>query len=216
MAQIFPKWTNKAPTYVLIGFVLVNILIFGLIDYYASPMYTDVGYRPHQPVPYSHKVHVGDLGLDCRFCHTGVETSPVAGLPPTKTCMDCHNMITADSDKLSLVRESIKNGTPLEWVRVHKSPDYVYFDHSAHITVGVGCTSCHGNVAEMDVVAQYEPLSMGWCLDCHRNPDDHLRPVNEVTNMTWTPPPNQAEYAANQKELMDIEAPITDCTGCHR
>ena len=130
--------------------------------------------------------------------------------------MNCHNMVKADSDKLALVRESFKNGTPLEWVRVHKSPDYVYFDHSAHINVGVGCASCHGNVAEMDVVAQHKPLSMGWCLDCHRNPDDHIRPASEVTNMTWTPPTNQAEFAAKQKELLDIKAPITDCTGCHR
>ena len=216
MAQIFPKWTNKAPTYVLIGIVLIFALISFLIDYYASPMYTDVGYRPNQPVPYSHKVHAGDLGLDCRFCHTGVETSPVAGLPPTQTCMNCHNMIKADSENLTLVKESMSSGYPMQWVRVHKSPDYVYFDHSAHITAGVGCTSCHGRIDEMEIVSQEEPLSMGWCLDCHRNPDDHLRPASEVTNMSWTPPANQAEFAASQKQLLDIQAPITDCTGCHR
>ena len=216
MAQIFPKWTNKAPLYAAVGAGLTLVVIVGVIWYYGSPWYTDVGYRPTQPVPYSHKVHVRDLGLDCRFCHTGVETSPVAGLPPTKTCMNCHNMIKANSDKLTLVRESFKNGTPLEWVRVHKSPDYVYFDHSAHITAGVGCASCHGNVDEMEVVAQHQPLSMGWCLECHRNPDDHLRPIDQVTNMKWTPADNQAEFAAKQKELLDIKAPITDCTGCHR
>jgi len=216
LAQIFPKWTNKAPLYAAVGAGLTLVVIVGVIWYYGSPWYTDVGYRPTQPVPYSHKVHVRDLGLDCRFCHTGVETSPVAGLPPTKTCMNCHNMIKANSDKLTLVRESFKNGTPLEWVRVHKSPDYVYFDHSAHITAGVGCASCHGNVDEMEVVAQHQPLSMGWCLECHRNPDDHLRPIDQVTNMKWTPADNQAEFAAKQKELLDIKAPITDCTGCHR
>ncbi len=216
MAQIFPKWTNKAPLYSAVGAGLTLVMVIGLVWYYASPWYTDVGYRPTQPVPYSHKVHVRDLGLDCRFCHTGVESSPVAGLPPTKTCMNCHNMIKADSDKLSPVRESFKNGTPIEWIRIHKSPDYVYFDHSAHINVGVGCASCHGNIDEMDVVAQHQPLSMGWCLDCHRDPDDHLRPVSEVTNMKWTPPANQAEFASKQKELLDIKAPITDCTGCHR
>jgi len=192
------------------------MVVVGLVWYYASPWYTDVGYRPTQPVPYSHKVHARDLGLDCRFCHTGVEISPVAGIPPTKTCMNCHNMIKPDSDKLTLIRESFKNGTPMEWIRVHKSPDYVYFDHSAHITVGVGCASCHGNIAEMEVVAQIKPLSMGWCLDCHRNPDDHLRPASEITNMTWTPPANQAEFAALQKERLKIKPPITDCTGCHR
>ncbi len=216
MAQIFPKWTNKAPTYVLVGIILIAVISFMLIDYYASPMYTDVGYRPNQPVPYSHKVHAGDLGLDCRFCHTGVETSPVAGLPPTQTCMNCHNMIKADSEDIKLVQESFKSGYPMQWVRVHKSPDYVYFDHSAHITAGVGCASCHGRIDEMEIVSQEEPLSMGWCLTCHRNPDDHLRPVGEVTNMSWTPPANQAEFAAKQKELLDIKAPITDCTGCHR
>jgi len=216
LAQIFPKWTNKAPLYSAVGSALALIVVVGLVWYYASPWYTDVGYRPTQPVPYSHKVHARDLGLDCRFCHTGVETSPVAGIPPTKTCMNCHNMIKADSDKLTLIRESFKNGTPMKWVRVHKSPDYVYFDHSAHINVGVGCASCHGNIAEMEVVAQFKPLSMGWCLDCHRNPDDHLRPASEITNMTWTPPANQAEFAALQKELLKIKAPITDCTGCHR
>lgn len=216
MAQIFPKWSNKAPLYLAIGGLLTVVLLVSLVWYYGSPKFTDVGYRPTQPVPYSHKVHVRDLGLDCRFCHTGVETSPVAGLPPTKTCMNCHNMIKADSDKLTLIRESFKNGTPIEWVRIHKSPDYVYFDHSAHITAGVGCASCHGNIAEMEVVAQHETLSMGWCLTCHRNPDDHLRPASEITNMTWTPPANQAEFAAKQKELLDIKAPITDCTGCHR
>ena len=216
MAQIFPKWTNKAPLYSAIGAGLTLIVVIGLVWYYASPWYTDVGYRPTQPVPYSHKVHARDLGLDCRFCHTGVENSPVAGLPPTKTCMNCHNMIKPDSDKLARVRESFANGTPIEWVRVHKSPDYVYFDHSAHINVGVGCASCHGNVAEMEVVAQFKPLSMGWCLTCHRNPDDHLRPASEITNMTWTPPANQAEFAAQQIERFKIKAPITDCTGCHR
>jgi len=216
LAQIFPKWTNKAPLFIATGGLVTVVLLVSLIWYYGSPKFTDVGYRPTQPVPYSHKVHVRDLGLDCRFCHTGVESSPVAGIPPTKTCMNCHNMIKADSEKLTLVRESFKNGTPLEWIRIHKSPDYVYFDHSAHINVGVGCASCHGNIAEMDVVAQQEPLSMGWCLTCHRNPDDHLRPASEITNMTWTPPANQAEFAANQKEHLDIKAPITDCTGCHR
>lgn len=216
MAQIFPKWTNKAPLYLLAGLIVITVLIGGLIDYYASPMYTDVGYRPNQPVPYSHKVHVGDLGLDCRFCHTGVEISPVAGLPPTQTCMNCHNMIKANSDKLTLVRESFKAGYPMQWTRVHKAPDYVYFDHSAHLTAGVGCASCHGRIDEMEVVSQDQPLSMGWCLSCHRNPDDHLRPIGEITNMKWTPPANQAEFAAKQKELLDIQAPVTDCTGCHR
>ena len=125
-------------------------------------------------------------------------------------------MIKADSDKLALVRESLNTGMPIQWVRIHKSPDYVYFDHSAHITAGVGCASCHGRIDEMEVVSQDQPLSMGWCLECHRNPDDHLRPVSEITNMSWAPGPDQAEFAMKQKQRLDIQAPITDCTGCHR
>jgi len=218
LAQIFPKWTNKAPLFVAIGAGLSLVIMVGLVWYYASPWYTDVGYQPTQPVPYSHALHAGQdsLGLDCRFCHTGVEISPVAGLPPTKTCMNCHTMIKAESDKLALVRESAAKDKPLEWVRIHKSPDYVYFDHSAHITAGVGCASCHGRIDKMDVVSQDQPLSMGWCLTCHRNPNDHLRPIEEITNMSWTPPANQAEFAKAQIKRLDIKAPITDCTGCHR
>jgi len=218
LAQIFPKWTNKAPLYVAIGAGLGLVVLVCFVWYYASPWYTDVGYQPTQPVPYSHALHANQdsLGLDCRFCHTGVEISPVAGLPPTKTCMNCHNMIKADSDKLALVRESAATDKPLEWVRVHKSPDYVYFDHSAHVTAGVGCASCHGRIDKMEVVSQDQPLSMGWCLTCHRNPNDHLRPLKDVTNMSWTPPPNQAEFAEAQIKRLDIKAPITDCTGCHR
>jgi len=216
LAQIFPQWTNKAPLYTVIGAGLTVIIIISLVWYYASPWYTDVGYRPIQPVPYSHKVHAGDLGLDCRFCHTGVEVSPVAGLPPTQTCMNCHNMIKADSDKLALVRESAKKEIPLQWIRVHKAPDYVYFDHSAHITAGVGCASCHGRIDQMEMVSQDQPLSMGWCLDCHRNPNDHLRPPGEITNMSWTPAVNQPDFAVARVKELDIKAPITDCTGCHR
>jgi len=216
LAQIFPKWTNKAPLYVLLGAILTLVIIVGLVWYYASPWYTDVGYRPVQPVPYSHKLHAGDLGLDCRFCHTGVETSPVAGIPPTQTCMNCHNMIKTDSDKLAPIRDSYKNETHLRWIRVHKLPDYVYFDHSAHITAGVGCATCHGNIASMEVVAQNQPLSMGWCLTCHRDPSNFLRPPSEITNMTWTAPADQAEFAANQIERLKIKPPVTDCTGCHR
>jgi hypothetical protein len=217
LAQIFPQWTNKAPFFVLGASVFGLIVLVGLVWYYASPWNTDVGYRPIQPVPYSHAFHASDsLGLDCRFCHTGVETSPVAGIPPTKTCMNCHNMVKAESEKLAPVRESLKNGTPLRWVRVHKSPDYVYFDHSAHFTAGIGCASCHGRIDEMEIVAQDQPLSMGWCLECHRNPDNHLRPASEITNMKWSPPANQADFALKQKELLKIKPPIADCTGCHR
>ncbi|MCB2204542.1 cytochrome c family protein [bacterium] len=215
MAQIFPEWTNKLPGRIILsGGVLVILVVVG-IWYYWSPWYTDVGYQPLQPIPYSHKFHVGELGMDCRYCHTGVEVSPVAMVPPTQTCMNCHAMVKTDSPKLAPLRESWEKGTPLRWVRIHKVPDYAYFDHSAHVSVGVGCESCHGNIAEMEEVRQEKPLSMGWCLECHRNPDPHLRPVEDITVMGWTPPEDQAQRAAEIKTALNINPPET-CSGCHR
>jgi hypothetical protein len=215
VAQIFPKWTNKIPLVAVLGITFGLIGVVGFIWYYFSPEYTDVGYRPEQPVPYSHKLHAGNLGMDCLYCHTSVEKSAKANVPPTQTCMNCHTLILTESKKLLQVRESWNTGMPIEWVRVHKVADYAYFNHSSHVNVGVGCASCHGNVAEMEKVIQVEPLSMGWCLDCHRNPDEHLRPVSEVTNMYWTPPENQAEIAAKIKKEKNINPPV-DCSGCHR
>ena len=215
MAQIFPKWTNHVPTIAAVVGLVTLLGVVGFVWYYFSPEYTDVGYRPIQPVAYSHKVHAGNLGMDCRYCHTGVETQAHANIPPTRTCMNCHTLVKPDSDSLALVRESFASGMPIEWVRVHNLPDYAYFNHSAHVNAGVGCISCHGNVAEMEIVSLHEPLSMGWCLDCHRNPDQHLRPVDQVTNMYYTPPENQAELAARLKAEKDI-APPTECSACHR
>ena len=215
MAQIFPKWTNKLPFILAIGAPFILIGIVFLIWWFGSPKYTDVGYQPKQPVPYSHKLHAGDLSIDCRYCHTTVETAATASLPPTQTCMNCHQLILPESKKLLPIRESWATGIPMEWVRVHKIPDYAYFNHSAHINAGVGCASCHGNVAEMEVVKLAEPLSMGWCIDCHRNPDQHLRPISEVTNMKWTPPADQTELAHQYKIERSIQ-PSEDCSACHR
>lgn len=215
MAQIFPKWSNRIPLYAIIIIIVVGIAKVGFIWYYWSPKYTDVGYQPQQPVPYSHKLHAGDLGMDCRYCHSNVEFSAKATVPPTQTCMNCHTLVLPESKKLLPVRESWTSNEPIEWVRIHKLPDYAYFDHSAHLNAGVGCASCHGNVAEMEKVIQVEPLSMGWCLDCHRDPDQHLRPAGEITNMNWIPPENQAEFAARVKADKKI-APPQDCSGCHR
>jgi len=215
VAQIFPKWTNKIPPVLLVAVSLGLAGIIGFFWYYGSPEYTDVGYRPEQPVPYSHKLHAGDLGMDCRYCHTSVEVSPKANVPPTQTCMNCHTLILTQSEKLLPVRESWTTGKPIEWVRVHKIADYAYFNHSAHINAGVGCISCHGNIAEMEKVMQVEPLSMGWCLECHRNPDPYLRPVAEVTNMNWIPPENQIELAQQIRKEKNIAPPV-DCSGCHR
>jgi len=215
LAQIFPEWTNRLPTYLAVGVILGILSVIGIVWYYFSPRYTDVGYQPKQPVAYSHKLHPGDLGMDCRYCHTDVEYSPVANVPPTQTCMNCHKIIKADSEKLAPVRQSWTTGVPIRWVRVHELPDFVYFNHAAHLRAGVGCPSCHGNVAEMEIVTQKQPLSMSWCLDCHRNPDMHLRPSGDVTNMYWVPSENQLEIAARLKKEKEINPP-TDCSGCHR
>ncbi len=215
MAQVFPKWTNKIPLAIVVGTPIVAIVVILLVWYYFSPKYTDVSYRPIQPVEYSHKVHAGDLKTDCRYCHSAVEISPVANVPPTQTCMNCHKLITPNTEKMQPVLESFISGKPIEWVRVHNLPDYVYFDHSAHLRVGVGCASCHGNIASMEVVRQAKPLSMGWCLDCHRDPDMYLRPHSEITKMTWKPPHDQLEFAEKAKRELNIAPPV-DCSGCHR
>ncbi|MCB0833335.1 MAG: cytochrome c3 family protein [Bacteroidetes bacterium] len=217
MAQIFPKSANKLPVLSLILVLALGGGATGFFWYFGSPKFTDVGYRPKQPVPYSHKLHAGDLGMDCRYCHVGVEVSGTAMVPPTATCMNCHNLILPQSEKLLPVRESWTSGMPIEWVKVHKVADYAYFNHSIHINAGVGCESCHGNVAQMEEVQQMKPLSMGWCLECHRNPDNDLRDLTKVkvTDMGWTPPPNQAEFAARIKKEKHI-APPEDCSGCHR
>ncbi len=215
MAQIFPKWTNRIQTYAALATIVLIAGVVGFFSYYGSPKYTDVGYQPVQPVAYSHKLHAGDLGLDCRYCHNLVEESPHANVPPTQTCMNCHVLILPESEKLIPVRESWASRTPLEWIRIHNLPDYAYFDHSAHLAAGVGCSSCHGNVAEMVEVRQVEPLSMGWCLDCHRNPGQHLRPQAEITNMQWTSPADQATFAEQVIRDKKIKPPL-DCSGCHR
>ncbi len=215
MAQIFPDWTNKLPPFIALGAIIMVIGVIGFVWYYFSPWYTDVGYRPAQPVPFSHKLHNDDLGIDCRYCHTLVEVSPHANVPPTQTCMNCHNLIKPDSEKLVKIRESWEMQKPMQWIRIHKLPDYVYFDHSVHLRAGVGCASCHGNINQLEVVKQNMPLSMSWCLDCHRNPDTHLRPVSEITNMYWTPPDDQMELARIIRAEEDIN-PNSDCSACHR
>lgn len=187
-----------------------------LVAYGASPAATDVGYAPQQPVPYSHALHAGELGMDCRYCHTAVESAAHATLPPTKTCMNCHATIFADSPNLALVRESYATGVPIPWVRVHDLPDYSYFDHSAHVRRGVGCVTCHGSVDKMEVVYQAQPLSMSWCLDCHRQPEKYLRPVEEVTNMNYFPPGgDQLALGRRLRQEYNIN-PSTDCSTCHR
>jgi hypothetical protein len=195
----------------LLGVPLYVIAVFA---YGASPKTTDAGYAPTQPVAYSHALHAGELGIDCRYCHVGVEEASHAAVPPTQTCLNCHTNIKADSDKVEAVRLSNETGMPVTWVRIHDLPDYAYFNHSAHVRRGIGCVSCHGRIDTMEVVYQAELLSMGWCLDCHRNPRPQLRPPDKITDMTWT------EEQATAADLEWIETydvnPSTDCNTCHR
>lgn len=213
MAQVFPKWVDSIPRRLLIGIIiLLNGIVFG-IWYFFSPEFTHVGYAPEQPVPFSHQQHVGQFGLDCQYCHSQVFESKNANIPATETCMNCHTQIATDSEALQPVRDSWESGFPIEWIRVHDLPDYAYFNHSAHVNVGVGCESCHGRVDRMEVVQQVEPLSMGWCLDCHREPEKHIRPVEEVTTMGYRAE-NQIEQGHELVSKHNIHAP-TYCQGCH-
>ncbi len=212
---IFPKWVDSLVPWVAAVALLVPVYLLALLYLGGSPRTTDVGYRPRQPVPYSHALHAGDLGIDCRYCHTGVERAAHAAIPPTETCMNCHATILPDSDKLAAVRESYSSGMPIPWIRVHDLPDYVYFDHSAHVRRGVGCVDCHGRVDRMEVVRQEQPLSMSWCLDCHRRPDSRLRPLDQVTNVRWRPDGDPAAAAAHLRRALGI-APSEDCGTCHR
>ena len=215
MAQLFPRWTNKAPLYVLIAVTCLVFLTIFIIWYYGSPKYTDAGYQPQQPIPYSHKLHVGDLGMDCRYCHSQIEFTAMANIPSTQTCMNCHSIILKDSDKLMPLKESRLTNKPIQWIKIHKLPDYAYFDHSAHLSAGIGCSSCHGQIDKMEVVHQVQPLSMSWCLECHRNPENHIRPVSEITNMNWKPLENQKEFALGVIDEKKLNPPV-ECSGCHR
>src|SRR5512143_1861260 len=180
---VFPRWANK--TRQITGAVLggAPVYLTAFVWYGFSPKTTDVGYQPQQPIPYSHALHAGQMGMDCRYCHNTVDVAAFAAAPPTQTCMNCHARVRTKSPKLEVLFESAKTGKPIEWVKVHDLPDYVYFNHSAHVTRGVGCVSCHGRIDQMEEVFQKEPLSMGWCLTCHRDPEPNLRPPDEVTNM---------------------------------
>lgn len=212
---VFPRWANKARQ--IAGFALSGapLYLVAFVWYGASPKTTDVGHQPEQPVPFSHALHAGEMGMDCRYCHTTVDQAAHAAIPPTQTCMNCHTLVHPGSPKLAPIRESAATGVPVEWVKVHDLPDYVYFNHSAHVTRGVGCVSCHGRVDQMPVVFQHEELSMSWCLNCHRAPEKHLRPPEEVTNMKWKAPADAPAYGAHLREQNNIN-PLTDCSTCHR
>jgi hypothetical protein len=177
---------------------------------------TNAGITRDQPVPFSHQQHAGALGIDCRYCHTSVENSPYAGMPPTKTCMNCHQQIWVGSDMLAPVRDSYKSGKSIEWSRVHRVADHVYFDHSVHVAKGVGCTTCHGPVGEMQLIWQHGSLLMEWCLECHRAPEKFVRPRDKVFDLDWkTTGSEQKELGAKLKEEYGLKSMI-HCSTCHR
>lgn len=211
----FPEWIDKLRPLVLGGLAIGPIYLIGLVTFGASPKTTNVGYAPAQPVSYSHELHVGELGLDCRYCHTTVEEAAMAAIPPTSTCMNCHAVIRQNSAALEPIRQSYATGLPVKWTKVHDLPDYAYFNHSVHVKSGVSCVSCHGRVDQMAVVTQVEPLSMGWCLKCHRDPAPNIRPTEEVTNLAWEPSEDPVEIGTAIMEHDNIN-PSTDCSTCHR
>ena len=218
MSQIFHRSTNTISRVSIYAAVFVaGALTWVLMALDRSPYTTKQGIVLGQPVPFSHEHHVAGLGIDCRYCHTSVETSAFAGIPPTATCMNCHRLIWNQSDMLEPVRASLGEDRPIVWTRVHDLPDFVYFDHSIHVAKGIGCASCHGRVDRMPLMRQSAPLQMEWCLECHRHPEDRVRPRSEVFNMDWHPA-DQASLGPRLVREYGIRSArdLTSCSTCHR
>jgi formate-dependent nitrite reductase cytochrome c552 subunit len=265
MRNVFPRWSNSVPLKLIIALGMTGGALVAGITYYATQEWTRVGYQPTQPVSYDHDFHAGELGLDCRYCHHSVDKSPNASIPSANVCMSCHKTIKADSPLLEPIRKSyfgedankdgllsegedlngdgvLNPGDPVPWVRIHKAPDYVYFNHAIHVNRGVSCVECHGRIDQMKEVHHAKSLSMSFCLKCHRNPEQKLRPMGEVTNLAWgsggSVEPSELE-GMSAKEITDhmrvsqefspIHAhagidirkkwgvnPPLSCTGCHR
>lgn len=216
MPQIFHRSFNVVSKLTIFG-TLFLIAGLGWVGSRASrsPYSTNAFVAVEQPVPFSHAHHAGRLGIDCRYCHTTVETSSFAGIPPVKTCMNCHSQIWVGSPMLQPVRDSLRTGKALEWGRVHRLADFVYFDHSIHVKQGVGCSTCHGRVDQMPLTWQVNTLHMDWCLECHREPERFVRPRDRIFDMTWEPPPDQAEKGRQLVREYGIES-FTSCSNCHR
>jgi hypothetical protein len=216
MGQIFHPSTNTISRVSLFGGAAFLVaLVAGLAAINESPYITEVGVARTQPIPFSHKHHVGDDGIDCRYCHTSVEESAFAGIPPTKTCMNCHTQIWADSPMLAPIRESFRTGMPIQWTRVHNLPGFVYFDHSIHVHKGIGCSTCHGRVDQMPLMWRENTLYMDWCLECHREPERFVRPREQVFSMDYAPPPDQLALGRKLVQEYKIEK-LTSCSTCHR
>ncbi len=230
--QIFHRSTNTISRATIFGAVFVIAALFwAMAEIQRSPYVTYSGVVKPQPVAFSHQHHVTGLGIDCRYCHTSVENSKFAGIPPTKTCMNCHSQIWTNAALLEPVRESYRTDRSLQWTRVNQLPDYVYFDHSIHINKGVGCNTCHGQVDRMPLMYQYASLQMEWCLNCHRAPEKYLRPRDQVFNMRYEEPSSDKPVTVDGRDYIDqlslgrdlrnkyklrTERDITSCSTCHR
>jgi len=218
MSQIFRPASNtlaKASIYGAVFIIAALAWIASAID--RSPYSTDEGIVREQPVPFSHEHHVSGLGIDCRYCHPSVEASAFAGLPPTKTCMTCHSQIWTNAAMLEPVRRSWMTGEPIHWQRVHNLPDFAYFNHSIHIAKGIGCNTCHGPVDQMPLTWQQSSMQMDWCLNCHRHPEQYIRPKSEVFNMGYQYPPDQGAFGTKLVEEYHVQKQqLDDCYICHR
>ena len=218
MAQIFPRsanWASKAS--ILAVLLVVASGLGGLLNINRIHYVNQVNVPLNQPVPFSHKHHVTGMGIDCRYCHTTVETSAFAGIPPTETCMTCHSQIWTEAPILEPVRASYRDNTPIEWNRVHDLPDFVYFNHSIHISQGIGCQTCHGQVDQMPLTWKVNSLNMEWCLECHRDPAQFIRPRDQVFNMSYEPPADQETLGQRLVAEYEVETrQLTNCSICHR
>jgi hypothetical protein len=217
--QIFHRSSNDLARISIVALAgLVALLGWLGLTLFRSRIVTRQSEVVNQPVPFSHNHHTAGLGIDCRYCHTSVERSSSAGIPPTSTCMNCHKQIWTNAALLEPVRASFAKQEPIEWQRVHDLPDFVYFNHSVHVAKGVGCVTCHGRVDQMPLVYQAQPLTMEWCLDCHRDPVKNLRPKDQVFNMKWEPDPDPEKAAADRAELartLKVQS-LMSCSTCHR
>lgn len=216
MSQIFPRSANAIARFTLVGLLLaVGLLGWIVVMLMRSDLVTRANTNIDQPVQFSHAHHVGGIGIDCRYCHTTVEQAASAGIPPTQTCMNCHSQIWAQSPYLEPVRASYRSGESLEWIRVHDLPDFVYFNHSVHVKKGMGCETCHGRIDQMPGIQQVNSLQMEWCLDCHRAPEQYVRPRAAVFTMGYQPDGDQLEIGRQLVQEYGIRS-LTDCSTCHR
>ena len=215
MAVIFPKSSDIVLKVAGLVIALGACGATAAYTYYTWPTVIDTGYQPAQPIPYSHKLHAGQMGIDCYYCHSTVYKANFAAVPAQTTCMKCHMQVKKDSPRLALLREAADTGKPIQWVQILRLPDYVYFSHQAHLSAGVSCVSCHGRIDQMIEVKQEKPLNMAWCLDCHRNPEANIRPAELVTKLDWVPDRDPAEIGREIIAKKHIEPP-TNCSGCHR